>query len=165
MARNISRRAFLGGRQSALLPQILPPGVTAASLRACSGCGNCVSACPTQIISLVGGLPSIDFHRGECVFCGKCAEVCPEAVFEVGAALRFTHMASITDNCLARNRVACQSCRDACPEQAIQFAPRLGGPFLPVVNDDGCNGCGACISVCPVDAITVHEPAWEPANA
>ena len=53
----------------------------------CSGCGQCVSICPTGAIRLQpepGGLKtggqSIEVSYGKCVFCGRCSEVCPSGV-------------------------------------------------------------------------------------
>ncbi len=165
MARNISRRAFFGAGQAPGLTRILPPGATKEGLLACSSCGNCVDACPTHIVSLVGNLPSLDFSAGQCTFCGACANACPEQVFQIAPLHRFAHIALITDICLAQNRVECQSCRDACPEQAIHFRPQAGGPFFPVLDNQVCNGCGACINVCPVAAIKVRELSQEAAHA
>lgn len=165
MASSISRRAFFGLRRKPGVRRILPPGATEDGLLACSGCGSCRDACPTRIIGLAGNLPSLDFSDGACTFCGECARVCPEQVFQVASLHRFAHVALITDSCLASNRVECQSCRDACPEQAIRFRPRVGGPFLPALAADACNGCGACISVCPVAAIELRELSQEAANA
>ncbi len=165
MATNISRRAFFGIRQTPGFRRILPPGATDDGLLACSGCGNCADACPTHIIGIVGDLPSLDFSLGECTFCGECANVCPEQVFQGISLHRFPHVALITDSCLARNQVECQSCRDACPEQAIRFRPQIRGPFLPMLDDQACNGCGACISVCPAAAIKVQELSQEAAHA
>jgi ferredoxin-type protein NapF len=165
MSTSISRRAFFGGRRAPGFRRILPPSATDEGLLACSGCGHCADGCPTHIISLVGGLPSLDFSVGECTFCGECANVCPEQVFQGKSPHRFPHVALITDSCLAQNRVECQSCRDACPEQAIRFRPQIGGPFLPVLDDEVCNGCGACISICPVTAIKVRELSQEAAHA
>jgi ferredoxin-type protein NapF len=62
--------------------------------------------------------------------------------------------ALIGETCLAQRGVACQSCRDVCPESAIAFPPRLGGVALPLLRD-GCTGCGECVPLCPVAAITL----------
>jgi len=70
-------------------------------------------------------------------------------------------IAAISDACLARAGIACMSCRDACPEQAIRPQLRRGGPFLPEVAGSACTGCGACIPPCPAHAIALsgREPA------
>jgi ferredoxin-type protein NapF len=36
--------------------------------------------------------------------------------------------------------------------------PRLGGISIPLISTDTCTGCGACFSVCPVQAITLGLP-------
>ncbi|WP_331376385.1 ferredoxin-type protein NapF [Sinorhizobium chiapasense] len=160
----ISRRDLLFGRGAPEPERICPPGVTPESLAACTGCGRCVDACPTHIINLAGERPSLDFSLGECTFCGDCRSACPEPVFEFADVKRFQHVAAIADHCLAKNSVACQSCRDSCPEQAIRFQPRIGGPFLPVVDEDACSGCGACVGICPVGAVQVSARKEEGAN-
>lgn len=159
-----TRRGLFLGRK-AERRRVLPPGVTLESLTSCTGCGRCVDQCPTHIISLTDERPSLDFSGGECTFCGDCARACPEPVFAVAGAMRLAHVVAIADGCLAKNNVACQSCRDACPEQAIRFRPRTGGPFLPEVDVDSCSGCGACVGVCPVGAIGIAQRLEEGIHA
>ncbi len=73
---------------------------------------------------------------------------------------------AISDACLARIGVFCMSCRDACPEQAILFPPRLGGAFLPEVATAACTGCGACLPPCPARALSLAVQTGEhPADA
>jgi ferredoxin-type protein NapF len=151
----LSRRNFLTGRAPGKF--IRPPGVSEGSLEACIGCAACVNACPSGIISLAHALPALDFSVGECTFCGECAQSCPEPVFRKDSLGGFTHVADISAACLAEAGVACQSCRDACPEQAIRFRPRIGGPFLPELDEVACSGCGACIAICPASAIAIRE--------
>ncbi|MBP2234923.1 ferredoxin-type protein NapF [Sinorhizobium kostiense] len=158
-----SRRNFLRGRYEGRRQRVLPPGITAASLNACTGCGKCVEACPTHIVRLISDRPALDFSIAECTFCGRCAELCSEPVF-TGQPQFFPHVAMIGDNCLAKNRTDCQACRDACPTEAIRFHPRAGGPFLPEVMEEACTGCGACLAVCPVAAIGIREAAREDAH-
>ncbi len=69
---------------------------------------------------------------------------------------------AITDACLARRFIHCQSCADTCGEQAISFAPRLGGPPLPTIIAAKCTGCGDCFTACPASAI---EPTKDTARA
>jgi ferredoxin-type protein NapF len=61
----------------------------------------------------------------------------------------------ISEKCLPHNGIACMTCRDSCPEEAIRFRPRLGGPFLPEVDSVACSRCGDCIRSCPADAIAL----------
>lgn len=74
-------------------------------------------------------------------------------------------IATISVACLTKQGIACQSCRDACPQDAIRFRPRAGGPFLPEVDEALCNGCGACVAPCPAEAIAVAASQTEPAHA
>lgn len=165
-AGSISRRDLLLGRSTAADIVICPPGATIEGLEAaCTGCGLCVERCPTGIVRLADGMPSIDFSFGECTFCGECSAVCPEPVFAASQTTRFPHVATIDDACLARRGVACQSCGECCPEQAIRFRPRIGGPFEPELKAELCSGCGACLTVCPVDAIGLAPRELEVANA
>lgn len=160
-----TRRGFLTGRALRGDAGPYPPGVTAQSIRNCTGCGECAEACPTRIISIRAGIPVLDFRSGECTFCGECAQRCPERVFPPEPATSFPHHAVIGDGCLAVNYVDCQACRDACPVEAIRFRPRLGGPFVPDLNVAACTGCGACIGVCPASVVSMSPRAMETTDA
>ncbi|MGX5668258.1 ferredoxin-type protein NapF [Rhizobium daejeonense] len=161
-----TRRGFLAGRALGGDKTPYPPGITEESLKDCSGCGECATACPSKIISIRHGIPVLDFQRGECTFCGKCADRCPERVFPTEPTSNFPHNAVIADACLAMNFVDCQACRDVCAPAAIRFSPRIGGPFVPVLDANACTGCGACISVCPSQAISTTPRVFrEIANA
>ena len=46
----------------------------------CNGCGNCVSACPKQAVSLVDGIVQVD--RDLCDGCMKCVDVCYTGALE-----------------------------------------------------------------------------------
>jgi ferredoxin-type protein NapF len=74
-----------------------------------------------------------------------------------GAARAPAGRLTISDACLAHAGVVCQACGDVCPERAIRFALRRGGPPLPTLNEDRCTGCGACVPICPVGAISLAE--------
>lgn len=47
----------------------------------CTGCGNCVEACPVEAITLVDEKAKVD--ADECVDCSSCVPVCDaEAISE-----------------------------------------------------------------------------------
>jgi ferredoxin-type protein NapF len=99
---------------------------------------------------------AINFAHGGCTFCGLCADVCTEPVF--GAPAVMAHRIVIGSDCLVRAGIACMTCRDACPEDAISLQLRIGGPFLPNLDPDRCTGCGGCIASCPTQAISSEFP-------
>ena len=154
------RRGFLSGRFVAKPSAVRPPWSREATIvAACTGCDACVTACPQDIIRLDAGKhPVIDFSANDCTFCGRCAEICPEPVFD-RKALAFQHVAVIGTACFAARGVVCQSCGDICPEMAISFRPRIGGPAMPALSGDRCTGCGACIGICPAQAISTVQMA------
>ncbi|CAH0536884.1 ferredoxin-type protein NapF [Vibrio marisflavi] len=122
----------------------------------CTRCSKCTEHCETHVIKhSSGGFPSIDFSEGECTFCYQCAEVCPESLFINQDSSPWDNKANISDACLADKNVECRSCADACEPMAIQFQLRIGQAAKPAIDSDKCNGCGACVAICPTSAINV----------
>lgn len=164
------RRRFLAG-SAPLSPPLLPPWARgpAAFDRACTRCGDCLSACPTHVLALRDGIVQVDFDDAECTFCGACVDACRHDAFDVAAraagAPAWNLVARIGPTCLARLAVVCQSCGDACEAHAIRFRPRAGAVPEPRVDAAACTGCGACVRVCPSTAIEVKPRATEPAPA
>ena len=153
----MTRRSFLAGDVEQPPPLPRPPWSREASVReACTACGACVTACPRNIIAAdAEGRPFLEFSVAGCTTCGACADACPEPVFFRDAGPPFPHVAVVGRGCFALAGVHCQTCGDACPKGAIRFRPRLGGPPLPGLEAASCIGCGACIAVCPADAIAL----------
>lgn len=154
-----SRRNFLRGRFSARRGPKRPPWALAedAFLGACTRCGDCVRACPTHIvIDRDAGYPTIDFGGGECTFCGDCAGACATGALRRAAGQPpWAIVASVGEDCLARQHVECRVCGDLCDARAIRFLPQLGGIAQPQIDAAACTGCGACVAPCPTRALGV----------
>lgn len=162
---DLARRSFILGH-APTVPATRPPWSRQNSvLGACSGCGECVDACPVGIIVIgAGRLAEINLAHHECTFCGECAQACPEDVFDT-AIQAFDHVALFGEECLAQADIECRACQDACPESAIRFRPRLGGPSVPELSEADCSGCGACIAPCPTKAIDMASAVQEAVHA
>lgn len=136
-----------------LLPWVISP---THFLDNCTQCGDCLAACPEEIIIKGdGGFPSVNFDLGECDFCGKCAEVCKEPIFTSITETPWQKKANINDSCLANQNIYCRSCAESCETQALTF--QIGISAVPQIDSDLCNGCGACVAPCPTKAIDVKE--------
>jgi ferredoxin-type protein NapF len=144
-----------------------PPWSCAAEvfLSRCDGCGKCAAVCPKRIITLAAdGIPVVDFSHDACTFCGDCARSCPTGALQFAAdQAAWNVRARIESSCLLGSRVLCRSCGDRCEKSAIIFP--LAEGQVPTIAADRCTGCGACGSVCPVEAISFAaqpQPAHEP---
>ncbi|EKV29473.1 Ferredoxin-type protein NapF (periplasmic nitrate reductase) [Caenispirillum salinarum AK4] len=169
---SLGRRRLLGLRKPDTPPPLRPPWAREDDIAdRCTRCGDCLTACPEGILKVgTGGFPEVDFRNGsgECTFCGDCATACSKGVFaapdpDSAATPPFAALVSIGASCLAEAGVMCQSCGDACPERAIRFALVRGGAPRPSLDLDACTACGACVSVCPADAIAIHPLEGAPA--
>lgn len=120
-------------------------------------CGECISACPEKILKTGRGqFPVVDFDIGGCSFCTKCVDACPSGALDPSGYPPWDLKATINDTCLSEQGVECRSCGEACATSAIKFRHVVGSVAKPVLEPDACTGCGECLSVCPVKAITVH---------
>jgi ferredoxin-type protein NapF len=149
---------FLRGDISGRNTPIRPPWSHAENtfIDTCTGCGDCITQCPTKIISKGrGNYPVINFKAGECVFCGDCVDACKvDALVNIKGQQPWTVTAAInTENCLAFKGVECRGCYDPCEAESIKITPRLGGVSTPTLDSTLCTGCGACFAICPSNAI------------
>jgi ferredoxin-type protein NapF len=96
-------------------------------------------------------MPYLDFTHAGCTFCGDCATACEQIPEKTGFIPDIGVIRLDEHKCLAMNGVLCMSCLRPCDQQALSLDKRR----RPVVDENACNGCGACISVCPVSALHV----------
>jgi len=123
--------------------------------KACTACKACIHCCPTHIITADRfGYPLIDFDKGYCLFCRKCVEACETKALIAGPS-PWNHAATIGATCLARGETLCRLCGETCEYSAIHFKPQVGGMAPPQINES-CTGCGACVAICPVQAISMR---------
>lgn len=164
MNAQVNRMQFLRGDFKGKEMPIRPPWAIDENLFTdiCTSCGECIAQCPTHIIRPArANFPVIDFSAGECLFCEQCIDVCkPHALLKTKQNnTPWSIKVSINDDiCIAHQGVECRSCFDPCETRAILMPPRQGGISVPVISTDNCTGCGACFSVCPVQAITIGLP-------
>lgn len=72
---------------------------------------------------------------------------------------------TLAPHCLAQRRVECRLCGDACAQGALRFVPALGGVSQLSLNPAACTGCGDCVPLCPVQALSVTPVAASTAAA
>lgn len=163
----ISRTDFLRGDFSGRRVPVRPPWAHEESLfvEKCTRCQQCIDTCPERIINKGrGGYPAVDFKLGECTFCGDCVRACKDGALhcpdeQFDAAKAWKIKATIQPDCLAHNGVECRVCGEHCESAAIRFQLIAGMAAIPRVNNELCNGCGACLAACPVVAVRIGAPA------
>jgi ferredoxin-type protein NapG len=144
-----------------------PPGALqpdAAFLERCSGCGECVPACPIGAIFMDehddGALyPAIQPSRRPCSLCDglPCIPACPDQALVDpggGAAVRIGIAKVDPRLCVTFKGERCEICYKVCPfpDRAIMM---IG--TRPLVQSAACTGCGLCEFACPLTpkAITI----------
>lgn len=160
-----SRRRLFRGQVRTKNELRLPWAINEAVFTSgCTQCQDCISRCESNIIIKdEDGFPKVDFNLGECTFCNKCIDVCEQPLFsgtfsdntstEHNNDKAWPATLTISDKCLAKNNIYCQSCRDECETNVIKFNYVNTSIPEPSLNDVDCTQCGACIKTCPQDAI------------
>ncbi len=164
----LSRRDFLrvfgglaaGGVAASILipqprfPRVLPPGaiLPAESFRAaCNGCGKCVAVCPHNALRQnMFAAPYLDGLSGWCDLCMICVHACPTGALVLPAEPLKTKLAlAVIDRnqCIAWVATGCRFCYEKCV--TLQNAITIDEDYRPYVDEQLCNGCGACVNVCP----------------
>jgi ferredoxin-type protein NapF len=154
----VTRRALFGRGKA--VSAIRPPWALPeeAFTAACDGCGKCIQKCPENILTPTeDGFVQLSFDDAGCSFCGECVAICPTGALSKTIEPPLALEARIQGNCIALHGVVCRLCEDACETSAIRFRPGLNGKSYPIISEENCNGCGACVSRCPSTAIHLAE--------
>ena len=119
----------------------------------CLGYGDCAVVCPTDAICIENGIAHIDPRK--CIGCGLCAKTCPNHVISL---IDDNEKVAVTCNNKEKGAVArkkcsnacikCKKCEKACPLNAIKVDD------IAVIDYSICEGCGACVDVCPTGCIS-----------
>lgn len=72
-----------------------------------------------------------------------------------GAGRRADAVAQIVGSCVEATGVACRRCREECAADAISYRLAKGGRALTRIDVERCEGCGACVTVCPTQALAL----------
>ena len=146
---------------------LAPPGSLSANnlAKRCTGCQLCISECPNEVLRPSTDLlhlmqPTMSYERGYCrPECNRCSKVCPAGAIqpirhEDKESTQIGHAVWIKKNCLPEiNGTPCGNCARHCPVEAIEMMPLDidddDSPFVPMVNEARCIGCGACEYLCP----------------
>lgn len=138
--------------------EIFPPWASGSKTfkKLCVGCGKCAAACKENLIIIeVNGLPVINFANGSCTFCGDCARSCSHGALHFSDEQPPWYLnVSINENCLTKRKVLCQLCQEQCGQRAIVFSNGGQNEHYPEILSEKCNGCGACSTRCPTDALS-----------
>lgn len=146
---------------------ILPPGAGSANhfAKSCTACQLCVSECPNGVLrpssdALHFMQPVMSYERGYCrEECHRCSDVCPtdalhlaDSAEKVSTKIGTAHW--VKKNCIPiTDGVECGNCARHCPTGAIEMIPidekDEDSPYIPMVNETRCIGCGACENLCP----------------
>ncbi len=158
---NLSRRAFFTRLKAT--PEVAnpfrPPWTSEQRIEdKCTGCFECVKACPEGILFSDDNRPYLKPGVGECTFCEACASACPEeGLFDLTQAPWRLAAELKQEACLLHKGVSCRSCTDCCDPRALRFDLRAAPVGQIQLDADQCNGCGACLVACPVDAISLND--------
>jgi ferredoxin-type protein NapF len=159
MATDFQRRAFfMTGQTKKVNSDLHLPWLKSAEnfLDKCTQCEACIKSCPESIIEKGdGGFPTVNFKRGECTYCQACAKSCPESLFDIEQPEAWNLDLAINNTCFTERNIVCQSCRDACEAGAISFSYAQSSIPKPKVDASLCTSCGACVSSCPANAISL----------
>ena len=145
---------------------VRPPGALEADAfrKACTGCTDCLDACPYHAIRRLGPefgvdacMPAIIPLESPCYLCADmpCIAACTTGALlpATPGEVRMGTAVLEKEVCYLASGQPCDYCTSRCPLKSDAIA--LGEDGLPVIHDGGCAGCGVCAYLCPADALAV----------
>lgn len=91
---------------------------------------------------------------------GIARKVDPAEGLDLLQKARDTNLVQFGENVREKVNFICNCCGCCC--EALIAARRFGflhpvhtTNYIPIINDENCNGCGKCVSLCPVEAMTL----------
>jgi ferredoxin-type protein NapG len=162
------QRARTAPREPPRAAYLRPPGalVEQAFREVCTRCDDCVAACPKWAVRKAGpelgeGLEGTPIIVPEDQPCWMCADMPCIAACETGALrplgrLSEARMGAVrvrVEACYSAQGSICEVCEERCPVQPRPL--RLARGAAPVIDAEGCTGCGVCAWLCPAHALDV----------
>lgn len=99
----------------------------------CTGCGACVSACPSGAVA-INTNGAAEVNEALCTSCGTCVDACPQGIIHIHGCANFI---------------------------VIKCSNRDAGPAARKQCETSCIGCGICERTCTASAIHVRESCAE----
>ena len=134
------------GHRTNGFPAVVPPmpdrfrGLPALHPGRCAeDCSACAEACPTEAITLEGGL-ALDL--GRCLFCTACTDACPDGAIAFTDEFRLA--TDTREDLVARPDLDHRLARALSAKALAVFGRSLK---LRVVSAGGCNGCEVDVNV------------------
>ncbi|MDR0895019.1 MAG: Fe-S cluster domain-containing protein [Prevotellaceae bacterium] len=145
------------GARSCAIAASLYGGETGCSY-GCLGCGDCVTACRFDAISMneTTGLPEI--NEATCTACAACVKACPKNIIEIrpqGKKSRRIYVDCVNKDkgAVARKAchvacIGCSKCVKVCAFEAIKMENNLA-----YIDPNKCKLCRKCVDECPQHTI------------
>lgn len=120
----------------------------------CIGCGECISACKFDAISL-NEYGVAEVNEDKCIACGKCAKVCPQGIIHIHECANHIVVKCSNKSKGAESKkqcevscIGCGICEKTCTAGAVRIIDNHA-----VINEELCLSCGMCAVKCPRHAI------------